>query len=330
MARSGISKFHVKQARDVLIAKGQHPSLDAVRMTLGNTGSRTTIHRYLRELESDDGTRLGDKSLLSDTLKDLVERLAAQLQGEAQDVVEQQQLRYSQQIAELHSQLDVANKQRETRGAEVDHSKGLLAAEQTAHQATAAAYQQEQIRSHQLAQEVTGLKEQLASAEKHQISLEEKHQHTREALEHYRQSIKELRDQDQRRHEHQLQQVQSELRLLQQSLIIKQSEVTELSKDTARMAAELNETRKQLHREQQNAQQQLNQMKERDQWLDERRAEATQQAELYRDELAASSTKLEEAVSEMRNFQQLNGVLQAKLEAQEQIFSMLKATRVAT
>lgn len=119
-------------------------------------------------------------------------------------------------------------------------------------------------------------------------------------------------------------------RSLGQTLVIKQSEVTELSKDTVRLAAELSETRKQLHREQQNTQQQLNQMKERDQWLDERRAEATQQAEFYRDELAASSTKLEEAVSEMRNAQQLNGVLQAKLEAQEQIISTLKATRVAT
>lgn len=71
MARSGISKFHVKQARDTLLAKGQNPSLDAIRMALGNTGSRTTIHRYLRELEAEDGTRLGDRSLLSDTLKDL-------------------------------------------------------------------------------------------------------------------------------------------------------------------------------------------------------------------------------------------------------------------
>lgn len=329
MARSGISKFHVKQARDSLIAKGQHPSLDAVRMALGNTGSRTTIHRYLRELEADDGTRLGDHSLLSETLKDLVERLAAQLQAEAQDVVEQQQQRHSQQIAELQSRLEDANKQREVCGAEIEQYKGLLAAEKNAHQATAIAYQQEQIRSHQLAQEVTGLKEQLASAEKHQISLEEKHQHTREALEHYRQSIKELRDQDQRRHEHQLQQVQSELRLLQQSLIIKQSEVTELSKDTARMAAELSETRKHLHREQQNAQQQLNQMKEREQWLDERRAEATQHAELYRGELTNSASKLEEAVSELRSVQQFNGVLEAKLEAQEQIISALKETRVA-
>ncbi|WP_434113382.1 DNA-binding protein [Paraburkholderia caffeinilytica] len=35
-------------ARDALIAQGQHPSLDAIRIALGNTGSRTTIHRYLK------------------------------------------------------------------------------------------------------------------------------------------------------------------------------------------------------------------------------------------------------------------------------------------
>lgn len=194
--------------------------------------------------------------------------------------------------------------------------KDLLAAEQAAHQATAATYQLEQIRSHQLAQEVAGLKDQLAAAEKHQASLEEKHQHAREALEHYRQSIKELREQDQRRHEHQLQQTQAEQRQLQQSLVIKQSEITELSKDSARLAAELAETRKQIHREQQTTQQQLNQAKEKEQWLDERRVEATQQAERYRGELTTCSIKLAETISELHSAQQLNSVLQSRLEAQ--------------
>ena len=314
MARSGISKFHVKQARDTLLAKGQNPSLDAIRLALGNTGSRTTIHRYLRELEAEDGTRLGDRSLLSDTLKDLVERLSAQLQAEALEVVEHQQQRHAQQVAGLQSRLEDANKQRDAFGAELDHYKDLLAAEQAAHQATAATYQLEQIRSHQLAQEVAGLKDQLAAAEKHQASLEEKHQHAREALEHYRQSIKELREQDQRRHEHQLQQTQAEQRQLQQSLVIKQSEITELSKDSARLAAELAETRKQIHREQQTTQQQLNQAKEKEQWLDERRVEATQQAERYRGELTTCSIKLAETISELHSAQQLNSVLQSRLE----------------
>jgi DNA-binding IclR family transcriptional regulator len=37
------------------MAQGQHPSIDAIRIALGNTGSKSTIHRYLKELE-EEGT----------------------------------------------------------------------------------------------------------------------------------------------------------------------------------------------------------------------------------------------------------------------------------
>lgn len=50
MARGGINKVVVQQARQALIARGENPSIDAIRIELGNTGSKTTIHRYLKEL----------------------------------------------------------------------------------------------------------------------------------------------------------------------------------------------------------------------------------------------------------------------------------------
>ena len=51
MARGGINKAIVQKARQALLARGEHPSIDAVRIELGNTGSKTTIHRYLKELD---------------------------------------------------------------------------------------------------------------------------------------------------------------------------------------------------------------------------------------------------------------------------------------
>ena len=57
MARSGLYKTDVQRARDALLAQGKRPSVDAVRVALGNTGSKTTIHRYLRELEEEVGVR---------------------------------------------------------------------------------------------------------------------------------------------------------------------------------------------------------------------------------------------------------------------------------
>jgi hypothetical protein len=73
--------IRMSKARDALLAQGRHPSVDAVRVALGNTGSKTTIHKYLKELEAEDGGAGGKRSSISDALQDLVERLAARLQG---------------------------------------------------------------------------------------------------------------------------------------------------------------------------------------------------------------------------------------------------------
>lgn len=100
-----------------------------------------------------------------------------------------------------------------------------------------------------MAQQVTDLKERLAENEIHRQSLEEKHNHARDALEHYRSSVKEQRDQDIRRHEQQVQQLQAELRHLQQSLVLKQNEVTQLNQDGARLVAELTQAQKSLYEE---------------------------------------------------------------------------------
>jgi hypothetical protein len=56
-----------------------------VREALGNTGSKTTIHRYLRELEVEEG---GQRAPVSDAILALVSQLAAGLEEEAATQVE--------------------------------------------------------------------------------------------------------------------------------------------------------------------------------------------------------------------------------------------------
>lgn len=87
----------------------------------------------------------------------------------------------------------------------------------------------------------------MAEKDSHIRSLEEKHQHAREALEHYRQSVKDQSDQDQRRHEHQVQQLQAEIRQLNQTLSIKQTDLTQLNTANAELTAELRQLRKALN-----------------------------------------------------------------------------------
>ena len=87
MARAGLYKSQVKKARDMLLAQGKHPSVDAIRIVLGNTGSKTTIHKYLKELEEDEGVVQGRQINLSEEIQGLVLHLAAQLQDEAEATI---------------------------------------------------------------------------------------------------------------------------------------------------------------------------------------------------------------------------------------------------
>jgi len=57
MARAGVYFSDVKKARDALVARGRHPSIDAVRAALGDTGSKTTIHKYLKEIDAEEGAQ---------------------------------------------------------------------------------------------------------------------------------------------------------------------------------------------------------------------------------------------------------------------------------
>lgn len=249
MARAGLNKHLVQQARDAIQARGQHPSLDAVRIELGNTGSKTTIHRYLKELEAEEGTRLDDMGLLSETLKGMVSRLAARLHEEAQAIVEESRAQHAAQIGQM--QVSIQELQTALARSQEDclNTTSRLTTEQQNHHIVLATLEHERIRSQRLEEQVRGLEVRLQEGEAHRQSLEEKHQHAREALEHYRQSVKEQRDQDQRRHETQLQQVQAEQRTLQQTLITKQTETTQLNRDNERLVTELRDAQRLSHQQ---------------------------------------------------------------------------------
>ncbi|MFC7517618.1 DNA-binding protein [Herbaspirillum sp. GCM10030257] len=259
MARSGIYKTDVKRARDVLLAQRVRPSVDAVRIALGNTGSKTTIHKYLKELEEED---VGPKEIgatISEALQDLVGRLAGQLQEEANVQIntvraeqEAMERRYAESLAAARQEAD----QWQTRAQRLEQA---LAGEQSVHAQTREALQRETVLRHTAEQHAADLKERLAENDLHLQSLEDKHRHAREALEHYRQSTKEQREQEQRRHEHQVHQLQAELRLAQQAVVVKQEEVTRLNQDGVRLVSDLSHAQKGLY----DAQTQLRQLEQK-------------------------------------------------------------------
>jgi len=244
MARGGINKALVKQAREAVLNKGQNPSIDAVRVELGNTGSKSTIHRYLREVEEESSARLDDEALLSQPIKELIGRLAFCLKEEAQTIITENQNRYDQQVKTLTSKVGELENILTKSQAEIqnkDHELSNILAELSDRQASENVLKAQVIETQQAE---TRLKSVLNEKQMHIDSLEEKHRHNRDAMEHYRQSVKEQREQDLRRHEQQVQQLQAEIRTLNQTISVKQTDITQLNKDNGRLVAELGTAQK--------------------------------------------------------------------------------------
>lgn len=236
MARLGITKDQVEQAIRTIQARGGSPSIDAIRIELGNTGSKSTIHRYLKELDIEQAavTPKANRNL-SDELGELVQAISERLQQEAWQIIagerqglEQEKQGYLAQIRSLEEQTRSLLDDQATQTRQLDSlQKSLGQLEQS--------WKESELERTRLAQQ--NLEQQkLLDERQHQInSLEEKHTHARNALEHYRQASKEQRDQDIRRHEQQTQLLQVEIRTLQQSLMMHQEENTKNLQELERL-----------------------------------------------------------------------------------------------
>lgn len=214
---------------------------------------------------------------------------------------------------------------------QLDRDKAAAHQELFAHEGTRAALLAESIARHTAEQQVADLKERLADNDAHRLSIEEKHQHSREALEHYRQSVKEQRDQDQRRHEQQIQQLQAEARQLQQSLAVKQDGITRLNQEGARLVADLSHAQTALYDQQAQSRK-----------VDKKLAtlqDASQQAKIVAAELAgkesqvnalkekleAAEGKSSELSIKVRELELALAAAHAKLESQQEIVTEVRA-----
>ncbi len=148
----------------------------------------------------------------------LVGQLETQLQAEAQEIVDAKD-------AAAAIERQQASTEREKLGTELDRLRALLAE-------TNAALSREQA-AHTETRDV---------AQQHALECERLGQR--------------LRDQEARRHEQQVQQLQAELRQVGQTLIVKQNEITQLNKDNGRLVSEALAAKMQLRKTQEHATQQ--------------------------------------------------------------------------
>ncbi|MGB3122582.1 MAG: DNA-binding protein [Pseudomonas sp.] len=246
MARGGINKAVVQTARLAILARGENPSIDAVRIEMGNTGSKTTIHRYLKELD-DSETRLTiTEAPIDDELGELVARLAQRLKEKAQEPIDLALAQFQQQKAALLAQVEALQEAQSQLKQQFDIQGAALAEESAALQTASTSLQTEQTRNAGLSQACSDYELRINDKDEQIRSLEDKHLHARDALEHYRNAVKEQREQEHQRHEGQLQQVQAQLRQAQQSAMVRQDEITQLHRDNERLLIEHRVTAKEL------------------------------------------------------------------------------------
>ncbi|MCE0929596.1 DNA-binding protein [Pseudomonas monteilii] len=246
MARGGINLALVRRAREALVARGQNPSIDAIRIELGNTGSKTTIQRYLKEIEAHDPRPSASPSRLSDELTELVGKMLERLLEEGNEALAHERASFDlerqamkQEVGTLQIQLNQAND-------EVAKLQSALQTQDEELKTTHSSLQAELTRNARLSQSCTDLEVRVQEKDGQIQSLEQKHAHAREALEHYRASVKEQREQDLSRHESQVYQMQQELTVIQQTLMVKQEEISRLIRDNERLIGESRQQTKEV------------------------------------------------------------------------------------
>ncbi|MEF9897688.1 MAG: DNA-binding protein [Pseudomonas sp.] len=321
MARGGINKAVVQKARQTLLARGVHPSIDAVRIELGNTGSKTTIHRYLKELDSQYPAAPASTPDLSDALAKLVEQLAEQLREEGEARIVQAQAAFESEREKLLAQVQISQQALVALQQQHQIQAAALAAESAELATTRSTLQTEQTRNATLNQSVGELQLRLADKDEQIASFEDKHQHARDALEHYRSASREQREQEQRRHEGQVQQLQIELRQLQQTLIVKQDELTRLNRDNEGLLVQI----RTLKEGQRTLKTQADRRQAQIQGLEINLAQLNGSRDELEKQNQNLALSLAERVTELRQQLQLIGKLEAQLRQAEKLAQPVSA-----
>ncbi|MCK3827426.1 DNA-binding protein [Pseudomonas sp. W2Aug9] len=327
MARGGINKAVVQTARLAILARGENPSIDAVRIEMGNTGSKTTIHRYLKELDESETRLTITEAPIDDELGELVARLAQRLKEKAQEPIDLALAQFEQQKTALLAQVEALEEAHTQLKQQFDIQAAALAEESAALQTASTSLQAEQTRNAGLSQACRDYELRINDKDEQIRSLEEKHLHARDALEHYRNAIKEQREQEQRRHEGQLQQIQAELRQVQQSALVRQDEITQLHRDNERLLIEQRVTTKELNALQdQTRKDQAAQLK-----LNEHLSKIDSERALLQERLRVAALDSQARQEALLENQQRNKALELDLiKAQASIDALRLAAAVAT
>jgi len=303
MARGGINRAVVKIARDALLARGLKPTIDGIRIELGNTGSKSTIIRCLRELAEAETHR--PSLSLEEELTTLIGSVAERVREDAQASIATERELLTRQELEHR----VQRRQAQEKIAELLQINAELVV-QLKDQRSLELQLQESLRSSEAERgRLVAIEEALKLlSEEHasQIeSLEEKHLHARQVLEHYRAAQKEQRDQQINHHDQELTHIRHEMRTLQATLMTKQDEISTLNRDNERLIQQVQNLTQQVTNWESEIRAQRNKFIEELSILRVENTNIHQQLESTRRENVVLHERLRQRLSQVRSFQRL-------------------------
>lgn len=330
MARPGISKGEVQRARLAVMRAGKHPSIDSIRIELGNTGSKATIFRFLKEIEADEGGAGLPQGSISDELQAFVTNLAARLEFESQERIDVLKAGHADEVRRLNEALTAARGEAKASRSEAERNQVELSQEKAARQRVDADLAELTLvyreTSTQLSTQLLSLQEQLKAAQAHAASLEEKHAHVRESLEHFRAASKEQRDRESRQHEQQLQYLQREVVTAAEALTGKQGELrTALQEkvDALALLAAARAERRQVDEQLRDLKLAAERLAVQTQAVEDLRAQALQAGQQY-ETLRARSSELEQRNGELeRLLAAANASAQSKEQLVQEVLSRI-------
>jgi len=243
MAREGITKQLVQKAKTALLAQGQRATIDAVRIALGNTGSKTTISHYLKELEEKPKVTL---DRLTEPLAHLVLSLSEQLQIEAEEELTKAQAQFSMEKTQVESELHRAEKLLDAQQHNLNKLEAQLRHTQKQQQEDSERLSQQAIELTLAQQSIQKLTRLLQEQYTQVAILHNDQQHAREALEQFRQVRQEIHDSLLQQHALQVTHLSEELSRNSDQLSIMQKELMELHRENARLLQQLS-TRQKLN-----------------------------------------------------------------------------------
>lgn len=200
MARAGIRYLDVAQAATTLKEAGIYPSIDAVRQRLGS-GSNSTISRLLREWREKQGNQLELEQGIPESLLLAVKGLYQHLQAEAERTLKEQETTTQQLKTDWQAQLAKLENQYH----QAVQTQQSLETTLTTCQAETVSLQQElrktQEALHEQAREKDLLLERLNDKKAEIARLDQQVRHAQDNLVHYRETTRQEREIEIRRHE---------------------------------------------------------------------------------------------------------------------------------